>query len=142
MLSILFFMIQRIQTIWLLLAAAASLAALKFSFYSGLNKDSLFTNLNGLSNFLLLIATVAVALAAIISIILFKNRKRQIQVVVVGLLLQAGVLVYYFLQTQQYKEGNYNLSSILSFAVPVFFILALMGIRKDEKIIKSMDRLR
>jgi drug/metabolite transporter (DMT)-like permease len=135
-------MIQRIQTIWLLLAAAASLAALKFSFYSGLNKDSLFTNLNGLSNFLLLIATVAVALAAIISIILFKNRKRQIQVVVVGLLLQAGVLVYYFLQTQQYKEGNYNLSSILSFAVPVFFILALMGIRKDEKIIKSMDRLR
>jgi drug/metabolite transporter (DMT)-like permease len=135
-------MIQRIQTIWLLLAAAASLASLKFSFYSGLNKDSLFTNLNGLSNFLLFIATVAVALAAIISIILFKNRKRQIQVVVVGLLLQAGVLVYYFLQTQQYKEGNYNLSSILSFAVPVFLILALMGIRKDEKIIKSMDRLR
>ncbi len=135
-------MIQRIQTLWLLLSTVASLASLRFSFFSGINKDNLFSVLNGLSNFVLLIVTVAVAVAAFMGIFLYKKRKLQMQVVVVALLLQIGIIAYYFIQTQQFKEGNYNLTSIFSFAIPVFLLLALLGIRKDEKLIKSMDRLR
>jgi len=40
-------MIQRIQTIWLLLAAAASFATLKLSFYSGNNANHLYVDLPG-----------------------------------------------------------------------------------------------
>lgn len=135
-------MIQRIQTIWLLLAAAASLASLKFAFYSGNKDNNLFAELNGFSNFFLLILTVAVALAAFASIFLFKNRKLQVQITLAGLLLQIGVLILYFSQTSKFVNGNFTLTSLLAFSVPLFFILAWLGIRKDEKIIKSMDRLR
>ncbi len=135
-------MIQRIQSIWLLLAGAGSLATLKLSFYSGNKDNSLFEELNGTSHFFLLILAVAVALAAFAALFLFKTRKLQTQLCLLGLLLQIGALVLYFLQTQKYVQGSFTLTSAVSFVIPVFFILAIIGIRKDEKLIKSMDRLR
>jgi drug/metabolite transporter (DMT)-like permease len=135
-------MIQRIQTIWLLLAATASLLSLKFSFYSGMKDNNVFTQLNGLSVFVLLILSVAVALLALATIFLFKNRKLQTQLSILGFLLQVIAVVVYFLETKKFVEGNYALTAILTLTVPVFFILAWMGIRKDEKLIKSMNRLR
>lgn len=135
-------MIQRIQSIWLFFAAIFSLATLKFSFYSGNKDNKLFAELNGTSNFLLLILAVAVALTALSTIFLFKNRKLQMQLSLLGFLLQVIAIVIYFLQTKQYTEGSFTLTSVLTFIIPVFFILAIMGIRKDSKLIKSMDRLR
>ncbi len=135
-------MIQRIQSIWLLFAAIFSLATLKFSFYSGNKDNKLFAELNGTSYFLLLILAVAVALSSLFAIFLFKNRKLQMRLALLGFLLQVIAVVVYFLQTKQYREGSFTLTSVLSFAIPVFFILAWMGIRKDDKLVKSMDRLR
>lgn len=135
-------MIQRIQSIWLLLAAAAALATLKFSFYSGIKENNVFAELNGTAHFLLLILTITVALAAAVSIFLFKKRKLQMQLCLLGLLLQIAVVFFYINQTQKFTEGNFTISSVFTFIIPVFFILALLGIRKDEKLIKSMNRLR
>jgi drug/metabolite transporter (DMT)-like permease len=135
-------MIQRIQTIWLLLAAAASLASLKFSFYSGVKSNNLFSELNGTTNFSLLLISVAVALAAVAGIFLYKNRKLQIQLCLVGLFLQIAAIVIYFTEVKKFTEGNFTITSILTFIIPVLFILAWLGIRKDDKLIKSMDRLR
>ena len=135
-------MIQRIQTIWLLLAAVASFATLKLSFYSGNKDNNLFEELTGSSHFLLLILSVAVGLLALITIFLFKNRKLQIRLSLLGIVLQLVALVIYFQQIKTYVQGNFTLPSALSFIIPVFFILAWLGIRKDEKLIKSMDRLR
>ncbi len=136
-------MIQRIQTIWLLLAAAASFGSLKLSFYSGKKDTVLFEELTGSTGgFLLLILSVAVALLSVVSIFLFKNRKLQMRLALAGLVVQLAVLFFYFQQAATFTEGNYTLTSIFSFVIPVFLILAVMGIRKDEKLIKSMDRLR
>ncbi len=136
-------MIQRIQTIWLLLAAAASFASLKLSFYSGKKDAVLFEQLTGSTGgFLLLVLSVAVALLAVVGIFLFKNRKLQMRLSLAGLVLQLVVLFLYFQKAAVFTEGNYTLTSVFSFIVPVFFILAVLGIRKDEKLIKSMDRLR
>ena len=136
-------MIQRIQTIWLLLAAAASFASLKLSFYSG-KKDSIqFEQLSGSKgSFLLLILSVAVALLSVVSIFLFKNRKLQMRLALTGFVAQLVVLFLSIQETAAFTEGNYTLTSIFSFVIPVFLVLAVMGIRKDEKLIKSMDRLR
>ena len=134
-------MIQRIQTIWLLLAAAASFATLKLSFYSGNKDNNLFEELTGSSHFLLLILSVAVGLLALITIFLFKNRKLQIRLNLLGIVLQLVVLVIYFQQIKTYVQGNFTLTSALSFVIPVFFILAWLVIRKDEKLIKSIERL-
>lgn len=135
-------MIQRIQTIWLLLAAAASFAALKLPFFSGIKENNLFEKLTGSSYFLLLILSVAVALIALAAVFLFKNRKLQSQLSLAGLLLQLATIAVYYQQSQTFTQGNYSLTAVLTLIVPVFFILAWLGIRKDEKLIKSMDRLR
>ncbi|MBS4066103.1 MAG: DUF4293 family protein [Chitinophagaceae bacterium] len=135
-------MIQRIQTIWLLLATTAALLSLKFPFYSGMLEKEGFTKFNGSSVFGLLVLSVAVALVAFVAIFLYKNRKLQMQLSLLGLLLQLVTIVVYFLEIQKFTDGNFSLTAILSFVIPFFFILAWMGIRKDEKLIKSMDRLR
>lgn len=136
-------MIQRIQTIWLLLAAAASFGSLKLSFYSGKKDTVLFEELTGSTGgFVLLVLSVAVALLSIVSIFLFKNRKLQMRLALAGLVAQLAVLFLYFQQAATFTEGNYTLTSIFSFLIPAFLILAVAGIRKDEKLIKSMDRLR
>lgn len=136
-------MIQRIQTIWLLLAAAASFASLKLSFYSG-KKDSMqFEQLSGSTgSFFLLVLSVAVALLSVVSIFLFKNRKLQMRLALAGFVAQLVVLFLSIQETAAFTEGNYTLTSIFSFVIPVFLMLAVLGIRKDEKLIKSMDRLR
>lgn len=135
-------MIQRIQSIWLLLAAASSLASLKFSFYSGMKANNIFTELNGQSHFLLLVLSVAVAITGLFAIFLFKNRKQQIQLTLLGLLLQIAVVIMYITRLKEFETGNFALTSVFTFAIPLFFILAWLGIRKDERLIKSMDRLR
>ena len=135
-------MIQRIQSLWLLLSAASSLAGLKFSFYSGMKENNVFAELNGQSHFLLLVLSVAVALISLFALFLFKKRKQQMQLTLLALLVQLGAIAFYISQITTFVTGNSSLTSVFTFVVPVFLILAWLGIRKDEKLIKSMDRLR
>lgn len=135
-------MIQRIQSIWLLLAGGSALASLKFSFYSGSKANGVFEELNSATGFLLLILTVAVALTAFITIFLFKNRKLQMKLTWLGLILQIAGIAVLVSKTNEFTQGNYSLTALFAFVVPVLFLLAWMGIRKDDKLVKSMDRLR
>jgi hypothetical protein len=141
-------MIQRLQSIWLLLAAAAAFCSLQFSFYSGniiaANQAKSFAALNAQSNLLLLILSAGVGIASLISIFLYKNRKTQLRIVLVTLLVSIINLVLFFTQTKKFVpgEGDFNLTAIFAVVVPVFLILAMRGIRKDEKLVKSLDRLR
>lgn len=136
-------MIQRIQSIWLLLAAACAFAGLKLSFYSG-NKlnDPLLHELNGTSTFLLMITTIAVGGLALITIFLFKKRTLQRGLSVLGILLQAVLIFLYYRETITFTQGNYALTAVLQIIVIPAFILAMVGINKDSKIIKDSDRLR
>ncbi|HEY1199398.1 MAG TPA: DUF4293 domain-containing protein [Niastella sp.] len=141
-------MIQRLQSIWLLLAAAAAFCSLQFSFYSGniiaANQAKSFAALNAQSNLLLLILSAGVGIASIISVFLYKNRKTQLRIVLVTLLVSIINLILFFTQTRKFvpAEGSYSITAIFAIIVPIFLILAMRGIRKDEKLVKSLDRLR
>lgn len=142
-------MLQRIQTIWLLLAAICSFLMVKFSFYSG-NKiledgQKQYIALTGATSpVYVLILIVAVGIGALISIFLFKDRKTQSRLALVTLLVSIVNIVLLYLETKKYAagEGNYDLTAALSVAVPVFLFLAIRGIARDQKLIKSLDRLR
>ena len=141
-------MIQRLQSVWLLLAAAAAFCSLKFSFYSGNlvaeNQPKSWVYLTAQSNLLLLILTAGAGIACLIAIFLYKNRKLQMRIALLTLIVSIINLVLLFMQTQHFVpgEGNFNLTAIFPIIVPVFLILAMRGIRKDEKLVKSLDRLR
>ena len=138
-------MIQRIQTIWLLLASACAFLSLKLSFYSGnkiINAQKQFQYLTGRENILLTILSVAVGIAALVIIFLYKDRKMQIRLTIVDMLLSIVNIVLYFSAIKNYVEGNYDFTAIIVFLIPVFLFLAVRGIHKDEKLIRSADRLR
>jgi amino acid permease len=140
-------MIQRIQSLWLLIASAAALLTLKFSFYSG-NKlvDTLkqFVKLNAKENIFLMILTVAVAVAALVVIFLYKDRKMQLKLTLAIFAVSIINIALYFAQIQKFipNEGNYDLTSLLALAIPILLLLAARAIYKDEKLVKSVDRLR
>lgn len=140
-------MIQRVQSIWLLLAAACAFLTMRFPFYSGhLTTDTLnqITPLTAVDSIPIVTATVASAIASLITIFLFKDRKLQMRITVANLILSIIVIALYFLN----MKSNYSpfglplITCVFAFAVPIFLLLALRNIYKDHKLVKSMDRLR
>ena len=136
-------MIQRIQTLWLLLASICAFASVKLPFYYGsLEVPGPTVTITPYDHFMLLVFVTATGLVALINIFLYSNRSLQIKISVVGVLLGLVNLMHYFLYMRNFKTGGLSLYSILSFLVPVFFILSIIGMYKDQKLLKSLDRLR
>ncbi len=135
-------MIQRIQSLWLLLATGCSLAAILLPFYAGNTSGNLYERLSGQSHFHLMILCVAVGISSLTSVFLYKTRKRQMQVVLLAMILQLLNIFLFIQKANAFVDGTYSLGSIFSFVIPVLLILAIIGIRKDERLIRSMDRLR
>jgi hypothetical protein len=136
-------MIQRSQSIWLLLASACAFAGFKFSFYSG-NKlnDVLLHELNAASTFILMISTIAVGGLALITIFLFKKRTLQFRLCLLGILLELLLVFLYYRETTTFTQGNYSLTAIIQAVILLGFVLAARGINKDSKMVKDSNRLR
>lgn len=146
-------MIQRIQTIWLILAATLSFVSLQTSFFSGikplttdpaLQTEPAFTQITGMTNWMLLSTTVVMAIIALISIFLYKSRPTQMRVALVGLLLSVGLIFLYYKESMQFPagQGTMDLTSLVVMFIPFLFFLAIRGIYKDEHLVKSVNRLR
>jgi len=136
-------MIQRIQSIWLLLAAACAFASLKFPYYSGTNAKGLSPyELNGTENILLLLTTVVVGGLAALTIFLFKKRTLQLRLCFLGILLEALLIFLYYRETQTFTQGTYALTAILHSTIVLAFVLSARAINKDAKLLKESDRLR
>lgn len=139
-------MIQRIQSVWLLLASIAAFSTLKLSFYSGnmvdANQVKTFTSLTAVTNLLILVLTVVVAVAAFIAIFLYKNRSLQLRITLAAAIIAFLDIFLYYQQTRKFAEGNYDLTAVLTLVVPILLLLAARGISKDQKLVKSLDRLR
>lgn len=140
-------MIQRLQTLWLLFAAVLAFATLKLSFFSGnqlLNNVKQFQRFTAMSSIFLMILTVAVAIAALIAIFLYKDRKQQLRISIVVLVVSLINVLLAYLQTKNFvaEEWSYDVTSLIYIAIPVLLALAIRGIYKDEKLVKSADRLR
>lgn len=139
-------MIQRIQSIWLLLAAAACFLTLKLPFYNGNlvkpDQSRAFEPLTAMSNIWLMILTFLLGTGIFIIIFLFKNRKLQLKLTILAILISVANIALFFGQVKKFVEGSYDITSPIVFMVPVFLVLACRGIYKDQKLIKSLNRLR
>jgi len=139
-------MIQRIQTVWLFLAALFAALTYKFPFYTGniINKENVqqYEKLVASSNFLVLIFTAGLVAGTTIIIFMYKNRKQQMWLTVAAAGLSIINIILYFTELKKFTSGNMSLTAVLALAIPVFLLFAINGIWKDEKLIKSLDRLR
>jgi hypothetical protein len=139
-------MIQRFQSLWLLLAAIFAFFTFKLPFYSGSRiikgVRQPDVRLDATSQILILILTGIVILLCLVALFLYKNRRRQLTLTIINIILSIILLTLYFLQMQKFETGIISLSCLFVLAIPIFLVLAARGIWKDEKLIKSLDRLR
>lgn len=148
-------MLQRVQTLWMILAAIAVFLTIKFSFYSGtlavessvngavaVVTDTSYHVLKATDNFLILILTSALGTGIIINVFLFKHRSIQMRIILAAILAESLILFLYIRATNRYSQGNFNIWAVLHILVVVFLVFAAQGIYKDSKLIRDSNRLR
>ena len=141
-------MIQRIQSIWLLIVAITAFATYTLTLYTGKLADGSSRQFLLADNFLLTMMIILLGSLAIVCIFLFKKRKVQFRLSVIGVILSMVFLFVEYLKVEEYKKtnnilsGSYQPGALLPVIMIIFFILAARGIYKDEKLVKSVDRLR
>ena len=133
-------MIQRIQTIWLLLASAAAFSILRFPFYYTPTPQAL--EINGNSQYSTLISLAFSACLSFISIFLYGNRMLQLKVVLVNFLLTGLIGFFIYKVVIAHPGGGFTLPSAVLFLIPILQIMAVIRIYKDEHMVKAADRLR
>jgi peptidoglycan/LPS O-acetylase OafA/YrhL len=136
-------MIQRIQSIWLLLASVCTFLTYKFPVYSGTNAKGVASYpLNANENLVLLLLTILTGALVFLTIFLFKKRKLQIRLCILAIFLQVALFFLYFTQIKSFTQGVYALTAVLPIFSLLFLALAVIAINKDEKLVKNSDRLR
>ena len=137
-------MLQRIQTIWLLVAGICALLTIQFPYYSGINDPAVpYQQLNGKSGgILILLVSITIAVLAFVAIGLYKNRKLQLRLCVISLLSEAVLIFLYYKKAANFTQGTLSLTAILHMCILLFIVLAAKSINSDEKLIKDSDRLR
>ena len=139
-------MIQRIQTIYLLLATIASIVMGLAPLGTIINKETMDQSLFGGQQALpILILGILSGCIAFGIIFLFNNRKLQLNIVrsnavLIGIFM--AVCIYYLVFNSVTKIDLPRPGIVFPFFALVFNILGMKGIKADEKLIKSMDRLR
>ena len=136
-------MIQRIQTLYLFLAGCIS-AGLIFVFHLWTNNTD--AKVFAIDNYIYLGMFVGSAVLSLISILSFKNRKSQFILGRLNIILNfilLGIFVYQSLNL----SGETNVSEKgIGILLPIFSIVCLVlankAIKKDEDLVKSVDRLR
>jgi hypothetical protein len=155
-------MLQRIQSIYLLFASLVLFSLFLFPLVHNVYVDGvvstikvtgIYQDVNGAQahtqSFIALIAATAiVAILPLILIFLYKNRKQQILLCYVYIFIIFG---YSFWIAQAVKSAtggaelttnNFGIGALLSSISVVLMIMAAKAIQRDEKLVKSADRLR
>lgn len=153
-------MIQRIQSIYLLLAAAVD-AVLFFvpvasfisadniiPFYAfGIDFEISIKFISELAAVPLIVLVSMVVLLPLINIFLFKKRKLQMRLCIFAILLNLGLvgLLYFYISTfagELLASIQYNYPAVMPLIAVVLNYLAFRAVRKDEALIRSIDRIR
>ncbi len=161
-------MIQRIQTVYLIVAFIALILQFFFpvsvymfgdtvdtytgtvSFYLyGLVKQPI--TLEIAYKFVFYLPMIAIAIAVLILTVLiilqYKKRLKQLRTINFAILLNIVLIVLLFFYTDKIAKDlslptQYRMGSVFPLISLVFLILAMYAIKRDERLVRSLDRLR
>lgn len=155
-------MIQRVQTIWLFLATLALILMIFLPVLTvevkttetSLHTMGLYEDVVGRPGIgtlkeaftPLLVTNIVVALLCFINIFNFKRRRMQKRIAVVSILLIVGFAAWCAVFGENLPGGlqnaHFDFAAYLPALSVLFCIFAIGGINKDEKLIRSAERLR
>ena len=151
-------MIQRIQTVYLLMAIILTSLMIGFPVMEIVSYEKIFYTVTVLGVYadksmeysvwtllMLCISTILIALATIFQ---FKKRMFQMRLCVFNILLTVGFYVvlggYYWILGERFSTNEILLkwTVILPALNIILFYLSIRAIGKDEALVKALDRLR
>ncbi len=149
-------MIQRKQTVFLLLALAVIIVCLCLPLGAiepkGMGASALFYNVGLYVNGgyqihpVLFVDLVIVGALTLVCIPLFKKRKMQMRICVANILLTLVWYGYYAFSVLHAFQGMGTFHPLFAGCLPlvalILFVLAYRGIKADEELVRSMDRIR
>ncbi|WP_316734561.1 DUF4293 domain-containing protein [Pedobacter aquatilis] len=155
-------MIQRIQSIWLFLAALTLILMLFLPITTKVvngDETHIFTNglhyfVNGKTGkvltvdvFLPLIITHAILIIlCFVNIFRFKNRSQQKKIAIFTIVAIIGFAFWCSIYAKEMPGGiegsKFGIGAYLPAVAILFVVLAIFGINKDERLIRSAERLR
>jgi hypothetical protein len=152
-------MIQRIQTFFLAMAFIGIGLLLWFSLGDIAVHEKIYSfSLKGIVDTLtgktlysawhLIVLTGMILFIQVIVLFSYNNRKKQIRLTTLNIFLMAGFVIvcwlFVKLSTRSLGDGVYSLKASLIFPiVSIFFnYLAIRAIKRDEALVKSVDRIR
>ena len=141
-------MIQRIQSLWLLLSALCAALIMFVPVFSGEAADGLVKIFSIRENLILLLIVVLSIVIPFINIFLFKNRGLQKKLIIINMILSVLTVVTEYFSVDKFKQtfgitqGTWEISAILPFFIILFLVFAFRGIRKDEKLLSESNRMR
>ena len=154
-------MIQRIQTMWLLISAISAGFLLKGGIMNFIDKagHKFYTSFSGIyklndsgsdlltSSVPLAVLIILIPVLSVISILLFKSRRIQkvLTLILITFSLCLIILVIYYSYVLM-KNYNAELVPGIKMIIPLIILIALFlaykGISRDDLLVKSYDRLR
>jgi hypothetical protein len=154
-------MIQRVQSIWLLLAALTLVSLFFFPLMTkSVNNTEYLLYIDGHHQLIkdannnssrvtpigaMILNGVAILLC-LVCIFQFKNRPMQKRLIMINMVLIVATAVLAALNASLFPGGiggsSLHIASSLFVLAILFCVLAVRGIRKDEQLLRSADRLR
>lgn len=142
-------MIQRKQSLWLFIAALLNACVFFFGIYRYHIMENGMDTLKEIrvnDHFPSLLLALVITVLPLATIFMFGNRKRQATMTFVSILGVCSFITIALARTRNLgalpSSESYWLGAVLPVASLVFLFLAIAGIRKDEKLVRSVDRLR
>ncbi len=136
-------MIQRVQTAYLLIVALLGGAASLFLPF-GVDAEGIVIRL--MDQPYLLAGFAVAAVLALISIFRFKNRRSQFMLNRLNMIVQLFLLGVFVGRSLTATGGSFEPEKAVGMFLPVLSIVLLVlanrAIKKDEDLVKSVDRLR
>ena len=131
-------MIQRIQSIYLLVAAISmTLISFKVPVYT-LN-ETMFMAQDDTKMFIL---TIVGAIFSLLGLFMFKNRKFQMKLIRLTVLIEMIIGVRLFMLLNKFEVVlNNTLLFLMAFSL-IALIMAYRGVKKDDDLVRSVDRIR
>ncbi|WP_222984796.1 DUF4293 domain-containing protein [Flagellimonas meishanensis] len=136
-------MIQRIQTFFLVIVALLA-GVLPFVLYIWIDAEG--ARIFAGNELWISIAFYVSAALALISIFLYKNRQNQFVLNRLNIILNLFLLGFFVYRSLSLSGENVISEKGIGMLIPVFsivfLVLANRAIKKDEDLVKSVDRLR
>jgi len=151
-------MIQRIQTIWLLLATIVLILMLFLPIATHLGVQESTVYIKGIqqsysgdgllvkTNIPILSTAILITLICFINIFNFKRRSLQKKIIIFTIVAIIGFAVWCSIYLKQLPGGiegaSFGVGAYLPAVAILFLVLAIFGINNDERLIRSAERLR